>query len=331
MVGEINSNDEAVGDGHSHETHCLNCRAPVTGAYCARCGQKAHVHRTIGAFFHDLLHGVLHVDGKMWRTLPLLVWRPGDLTRRYIDGQRASFVSPMAMFLFSVFMMFAVLGATVDTNNIGSPQISGDLDKAMAETKTRIAGLEQRRAVPLGPGTTKAMIDQRIAKEQGDLRDLETMKSISLNRPTPVTLSSRLEWLQKPIEHALQNPDLLVYKIRTSAYKWSWLVIPISAPFLWLLFPFSRRFRMYDHVVFVTYSMAFMTIVAVVSALVYFAGAESFASMAFFIPPVHLYRQLKGAYGLNRFGALWRAVALTVFAVIALGLFAVLMITVGVL
>ncbi len=60
-------------------------------------------------FFHDLLHGVLHFEGKIWRTLPMLAWRPGELTRRYIDGERAKFVSPIALFLFSVFLMFAVV------------------------------------------------------------------------------------------------------------------------------------------------------------------------------------------------------------------------------
>ena len=54
------------------------------------------------------LHGVLHFEGKIWRTLPLLAWKPGELTRRYIDGERARFVSPIALFLFSVFLMFAV-------------------------------------------------------------------------------------------------------------------------------------------------------------------------------------------------------------------------------
>ena len=33
------------------------------------------MHRTLGAFFHDLLHGVFHFEGRIWRTLPLLAWR----------------------------------------------------------------------------------------------------------------------------------------------------------------------------------------------------------------------------------------------------------------
>ena len=63
---------------------------------------------------------------------------------------------------------------------------------------------------------------------------------------------------------AKENPDLLVYKLQTNSYKLSWLLIPLSLPFIWLLFPFSRKFRMYDHTVFVTYSIAFMTFLAII-------------------------------------------------------------------
>jgi hypothetical protein len=51
---------------------------------------------------------VFHFEGKIFRTLPMLVFRPGALTRRYIAGERARFVSPLALFLFTVFAMFAV-------------------------------------------------------------------------------------------------------------------------------------------------------------------------------------------------------------------------------
>src|SRR5688572_7351846 len=94
-------------DGHTAETACLNCGTLLAGAYCHACGQREHVPRTLSAFFHDLLHGVFHFEGKIWRTLPMLAWRPGELTRSYIEGQRARFVSPLAIFLFSVFLMFA--------------------------------------------------------------------------------------------------------------------------------------------------------------------------------------------------------------------------------
>ena len=93
---------EVGADGHTHEAACLNCGTVLVGPHCHGCGQAAHVHRTLGAFFHDLLHGVFHFEGKIWRTLPMLAWQPGRLTREYIDGRRASYVSPIALFLFSV-------------------------------------------------------------------------------------------------------------------------------------------------------------------------------------------------------------------------------------
>src|SRR5437763_3434704 len=117
VLGRAVEPNAGEADGHTHEGNCLNCGAPLIGPYCNQCGQHSHVHRTLGAFFHDFAHGVLHFEGKIWRTLPLLAWKPGDLTRRYISGQRASFVSPIALFLFSVFLMFAVLGLTSSTHH----------------------------------------------------------------------------------------------------------------------------------------------------------------------------------------------------------------------
>ena len=56
---------------------------------------------------------------------------------------------------------------------------------------------------------------------------------------------------------------LVVTNVQDAASKFSWLLIPLSVPFLWLLFPFSRRYRLYDHTVFVTYSLSFMMMLVI--------------------------------------------------------------------
>ena len=122
------------------------------------------------------------------------------------------------------------------------------------------------------------------------------------------------DWIRKPVDQASRNPELLIYKLRNNAYKWSWALIPLSVPFLWLLFPFSRRFRLYDHMVFVTYSLVFMTMLVIAATFLSMAGWTGAVAVAMFVPPIHMYRQLKGAYGLTRMGALWRTVLLTLFA-----------------
>jgi len=98
--------------------------------------------------------------------------------------------------------------------------------------------------------------------------------------------------------------------------------------FVWLLFPFSRRFRLYHHTVFVTYSLSFMMLLLVAGSLVGLVSPSA-ASLLWLVPPIHMYRQLRGAYAVSRLGALWRTVALTAFAFVAIALFALLLVAIG--
>src|SRR6478672_398657 len=107
LLGRAVEPATGVRDGHTDEGNCLNCGTALVGSYCHSCGQHAHVHRSLGALEQDFVSGALNFEGKIFKTLPLLAWRPSDLTRLYIDGARARFVSPLALFLFSVFLLFA--------------------------------------------------------------------------------------------------------------------------------------------------------------------------------------------------------------------------------
>ena len=323
--------DENVGDdGHSAEAACLNCGAVLSGEYCQDCGQHAHVHRTLTAFFHDVAHGVLHFEGKVWRTLPLLLWKPGELTRDYVAGKRARFVSPMALFLFSVFLMFAVLGMTGSISAPDTSQVRSGMAANVGKDEARLKVAAAERKALVGDGKPTAEVDRRIKDIEGELSLERAMASKGLIAGTTTRLSDDVPaWLRNPIEQAGRNPELLLYKIKSSAYKWSWAIIPLSVPFLWLLFPFSRRFRLYDHLIFVTYSLSFMTLLVCVATLVGVAGLSVVAGFAMLIPPIHMYRQLRGAYSLGRWGALWRTAALVAAAVAVLGLFLIGLVGVG--
>jgi len=59
---------------------------------------------------------------------------------------------------------------------------------------------------------------------------------------------------------------------------------------------------------FVTYSLAFMSLLFIVMSIISaIPGGSGWAGLLFFIAaPLHLYKQLRHAYGLSRFSALWR-------------------------
>ena len=317
-------------DCHTHETNCLNCGAQLAGPYCHECGQNAHVHRTLTAFFHDFLHGVLHFEGKIWRTLPLLAWKPGDLTRRYIRGQRAGFISPIALFLFCVFLTFAVMGLTGNMLGSARGRAGKDIAVELTQDQQKIAGLQQERAAAVRSGASTASIDEQLNDlntEVGALQLANGRHVKAQNMQFDAGLNTP-NWLRDAVGKARANPELLLYKLKTNAYKFSWALIPISVPFVWLLFPFSRRFRLYDHTVFVTYSLCFMMLLLSVGTIIGLV-APSIASLAWFVPPIHMYRQLRGAYGVTAWGAVWRAFALSIFAFVAIGLFAALLVALG--
>lgn len=330
--------------GGSESAACLNCSTPLVGKRCHECGQPEHVHRTLGAFWHDLAHGVLHFEGKIWRTLPLLAWRPGELTRRYIEGERARFVSPMALFLFSVFLMFAAVSA------IGGPfggknvvaQAQSTADEERPRLRSQLAKLEAQRAKAVAEKQAVASLDEKIEEVREELGVLNVARGDPVAKDGgKVEFDESIEggegWFNEAYRKAKENPKLLLYKLQTNGYKFSWALIPISVPFLWLLFLHRRRYRRdykaYDHVVFVTYSIAFMSIGFIALTLLrpLGIGAGTMVTAMTFLPPIHMYRQLRGAYKLSRFSALWRTFMLLIFASIAMTLFLGLLLLLGVL
>jgi hypothetical protein len=374
----------------------------VSGAFCTSCGQKLHLHRTMGEFWHDLAHSVFHFDGKIWRTLPLLVWNPGLLTRRYIHGERAKFVSPFALFLFSVFLMFAIFSWVTPhgtaTKTAPTPKEAvAELDEVRHELRAKIEELvAQRRDAQARRGRTD-WIEGEIGKTQALLTKIEQDRNIdvsaeaiakrrqAVNRRKMETGIAELDaqktealkagqptvdiqndinalktglavltaasskgddgafkvdkvnldfgWpaIQEAVKHAAKNPQLLIYKLQSNAYKFSWALIPLSTPFLWLLFFWRREFYLFDHAVFVTYSIAFMMMLITVCVIaIQFPATEVIGGLALTLYPLaHIYRQLKQAYGLTRFGTIWRTVLLSTFAVTALPVFFVFILTMG--
>jgi hypothetical protein len=328
IAGAIEREHDSGAGGHTHEGLCLNCGTLLRGPHCHACGQRAHLHRTIGAFFHDLVHGVLHFEGKTWRTLPLLAWQPGKLTREYIDGRRASYVSPIALFLFVVFLSFALFSMLggLDPDQAGLKGLK-QAEASYAQNKQEIAKLETERSS--ANDVRRADIDARLRSLKSDQQAMSQVVGGVRSEiagdfeegftRSPLPKDSKLA---RTIDHVRENPQLAIYKAQTNAYKYSWMLIPLSVPFVWLLFPFSRRFKGYDHTVFVTYSITFMIALVAIASLLFYVNAGTVGGLLLLYAPYHMYRQLRGAYGVSRLGGIWRMLALSVFAWVAIGLFA---------
>lgn len=343
LDGAGNINAAEIADAH-HQ--CANCDRSLAGNFCSHCGQKAHLHRSLLHVGEEFLHGITHFDGKAWQTLPMLLFRPGKLTRDYIMGKRSRYIAPVPLFLLVVFLMFFVFsfvhiksggGATGDDGKQLTqteaqqqlPKIDAELAKIDREIAAasknpkpgQLAGLNGQR---IGVKAGRDAVQRRANGELVNTLDLpgeiareveEGAKSGKLK----VNLGNAT--LTQKAQEALRNPQLALYKVQGKIYKFSFLLVPMSLPWLWLMFAFRRDVRMYDHAVFALYSISFMSLVFIaISIGLTFDFVDQMAFMLL-VPPLHMFAQLKGAYRIGWLSAAWRTVALTIAAGLTLCLY----------
>jgi hypothetical protein len=352
VAAAVEPSTGGAGDSHppEHGGKCLNCGAVLAGPYCSQCGQGAHIHRSLLSLGHDILHGVFHFEGKIWRTLPELALHPGRLTRRYIEGERAKFVSPMALYLFAVFLMYAVFSFTGGVPiGAGWTQIPSGLgqgfEEAAADTRRQLDAARLELADPTLSPERRAEVE-RQAKEletavevtasmaKGDfLTVIQGEKSSANNGEQSQDGTTRDGPVRRFLQRLTTNRELIAYKIKTNGYKYGWLLVPLSIPFLWLMFLGRRGVTVYDHAVFVTYSLSFMMLLLVAISLLKVvgvaAGVLSFALQSLAV--VHLYAHLRGTYSLTWGGAAGRLVLVVISAAIVLVIFVGLLVLLGVL
>jgi len=345
VAGEIEGGTGKRPVAHQHKL-CANCNTPLVGAYCHACGQTAHVHRSLLHVVEEIAHSVLHFDTKSWRTLPLLFVRPGLLTRRYIDGQRARYVSPLALFLFSVFLMlfvYSLLGSpnSVVTSAQSQQETRKEVDDARKLVAQRRAELAKATTPDERERATDALSDAQVDLIASNVALAAVDAAPTLNgeaASASSTVSARggavldmLGWdsthptLAHIVRRGLANPELTLYKLKNSAYKFAFMLVPISLPFLWLMFFWRKGITIYDHVIFVLYSLSFMSLWFVIIGLLGQSRfTREFVVLAALVTPAHTFMQLRETYALGWFATSWRTLALMAVAAIVFVLFMLL-------
>ena len=138
---------------------CRNCEAPLTGPYCAACGQKA-LHdqdRRFVALLRSVIAELSSLDGRFWCSLLALLIRPGALSRAWIDGRRQHYISPLTLFLIANAIYFLApslsdfdLSLVDQTHQAHSRWTRPLLDKLLAARGETLAQFASAYAVASG-------------------------------------------------------------------------------------------------------------------------------------------------------------------------------------
>ena len=105
-------------------THCENCGAPLTGEFCAQCGQHAiDYRRSIFRVLLDAADSFLNWDTKFLHTVNQLLIHPWQLTNDFNAGRRARYVHPLRLYLIASIVFF-LLARAIDWDSQGPIQLT---------------------------------------------------------------------------------------------------------------------------------------------------------------------------------------------------------------
>jgi hypothetical protein len=125
-----------MGEIHKYLPRCLNCgtKLRATDQFCSQCGQRTRGAKVplkdfVGDFFQDYFT----VDSKFFKSLFMLMIRPGRLTKEFNEGRRKAYIAPLRMYLFTSFIYFFLLSISVnnDSENLGFAKSNRENQKAM--------------------------------------------------------------------------------------------------------------------------------------------------------------------------------------------------------
>ena len=237
--------------------HCANCGAERSGPFCSRCGQNdRNYQRALPPLVSELLREAFELDSRLVRTLKLLLFKPGALAVEFSENRRASYVSPIRLYLFVsiLFFFFLSLGTEIDTETDPErPQVQVQVDQVEgADTATLLSLLNEERVRRANEilGRSDNSIARLILLQIAS--DLESMEGESIEPAFAFLLGEAVDAMYEPTSVARQFMDNLGVGM--------FVMLPVYALLLKLFYPFRRRYYV-ENLVFSTHLHSFIYIV----------------------------------------------------------------------
>ncbi len=283
---------------------CRNCGQQAPLKFCPECGQETTLHPpTLGEFLHEFVGHYVALEGSLWRTLGMLLRRPGRLTREYLDGRRRRYVLPLRLYLTASFLFFLVLKLTAGAIDPAMVVKVDGHSMSIAEYKARAASAAA--AAPSGAASVAA------------LPKVEMMQASECEDTGPSRCNRVEAWLNDLGKRYEAHPQETMEHMRTHLLGLAPYVIFVLLPaFAGIMMLAYRRRRMTygEHFVFSLHLHAFWFLALMAIRLV----PDSIGSVLQLAVPVYGVWAMREAYGGRWMPTIGRALLVSVLYAVVL-------------
>lgn len=311
---------------------CKNCSAEIIGEYCHSCGQRYHDHKlSFGELAFEFLSDFLHFDSRFFKTVLPLLFLPGKLTRQYNAGKQKSQFHPIRLYLFSSFLYFLVFFAL---NNPFSETSHTDLQKesstGIADTTLADTEVERRKFVEIKnsrtnfaitvPSNIDSVLKQRVTPEaykkdqaskpkvdrDGLFVRMLTVRLLEVNLEGEV---GKKEYLMKVVEGFLHNIPKMMF-----------ILLPVFALFLKLLYFRKKQFYYVDHAILSLHFFSFIFLLLTLSSfgLDRLFDTMIFTGLSVIWIIIYLYIAMKRLYSQGWFRTLVKLLLIVILFIVSL-------------
>ena len=293
-------------------TPCGNCGAILQGPWCHDCGQLGKdFHRSTWHLCAEAVEGLFHLDGRLWRTLPDLMFRPGRLTKAYLEGHRSPQIPPLRLFLVVLLAIFLIGGLTA------GPGLGRVHSTTTTETNGRL----------VSTGSTTVGLSHLSPTQRAKLGQAIDSANVELGGTRPNVAATA--WLRDRLKRTIDDPQRFYLILEQWSERFAFLMLPVAALLLSLAFVFQRQFYLFDHTIFSLHSLSANGLL-ICAVLTLSSVFDEWAFLLLLAVPIHLFVHMRGVYRRSVLGTLTRmtvlslgslaAALLLVFALVAVGL-----------
>lgn len=158
---------------------CLNCGHPLelSDRYCSYCGQlNSRQKLSLGNYFREFAGSILNYDSRFRYTIKDLLFKPGTITRDYVDGKRLTYANPFRFYLSISILFFIISGLLDFFENTQNNLDSFDWNNLTTEARKDL------QEIPLD--SIRYYIDKGIQQKQ------DTTEALPFEYQSPVSLDS---------------------------------------------------------------------------------------------------------------------------------------------